>query len=176
MSPRTDAHGAAKAAPIPERIATPIVWLGGAISAFLILVVLCLTTYSVFMRYVLNRPPVWIDDLTGYVLVALVMFGVTEAYRGGNHISIDLLTGRLPRSLRKVQTIWSDVCVIAFAAVLIVSTWHAIDFAISFDSYTSGSIEIASWIPQVPLLVGGVLLALFAVARLLGCMFRGTQQ
>ncbi|MBD1549124.1 TRAP transporter small permease [Roseibium aggregatum] len=176
MSPGTNAHGAAKAAPIPERIATPIVWLGGAISALLILAVLCLTTYSVFMRYVLDRPPVWIDDLIGYVLVALVMLGVTEAYRGGNHISIDLLTGRLSRPMRKVQAVWSDLCVIAFSAALIVSTWDAIDFAISFDSYTSGSIEIASWIPQVPLLIGGILLALFAVARLLGRMFRGTRK
>ncbi|MCT7378307.1 TRAP transporter small permease [Chelativorans salis] len=173
MSGNTDNNGAASAAPLTQRLLTPIVWTGGAISTLLILAALGLTTYSVFMRYVIGRPPVWIDQLTGFVLVALVMFGVAEAYRRGNHISIDLLTDNLSRPMRRLRWIWSDLCVLAFSLVLVLSTWEAVEFAHSFGSYTSGSIEIASWIPQLPILIGGLLLGLFSVARLIGHILGG---
>lgn len=153
---------------------TPVVWIGGAISTLLILVALGLTTYSVFMRYVIGWPPAWIDQLTGFVLVALIMFGVAEAYRRGSHIAIDLLTENLSGGMRRLRWIWSDLCVLAFSIVLVLSTWEAIEFAISFESYTSGSVEIASWIPQLPLLFGGLLLGLFAIARLVGHLLAGT--
>lgn len=168
MSGLPDDDGAERAAPLAERIATPIVSLGGAISTLLILAALGLTTYSVFMRYVIGSPPVWIDQLTGFLLVALIMFGVGEAYRHGNHIAIDLLTEDLPPRMRKLRWIWSDLCVLAFSVVLVLSTWETVEFAMAFGSYTAGSIQIASWIPQLPLLIGGVLLGLFAVARLIG--------
>lgn len=173
MSGNSDDQGAASAAPFIERLLTPIIWIGGAISSLLILAALGLTTYSVFMRYVIGRPPVWIDQFTGFILVALVMFGVAEAYRRGNHIAIDLLTENLRGPVKRLRAIWSDLCVLAFSSALVISTWEAVEFAHSFGSYTSGSIEIASWIPQLPLLIGGLLLGLFSVARLFGHIFGG---
>jgi TRAP-type C4-dicarboxylate transport system permease small subunit len=164
---------ATSVASLPERLLTLIVRLGGAISTLLILIALALTTYSVFMRYVIGHPPVWIDQLVGYILVALVMFGVAEAYRRGNHIAIDLLTGNLSGRMDRLRQIWSDLCVLAFSLVIVISTSEAVEFARSFGSFTSGSIEIESWIPQLPLLVGGLLLGLFAIARLFGHIFRG---
>lgn len=175
MSQADNKTGAALVVPMSERIVTPVIWIGGALSALLILFILGLTTYSVFMRYIIAKPPVWIDEVTGYLLVALISLGVAEAYRRGNHIAIDLLTERLPRSTARLRWIWSDLCVLGFAVVLGLSTWDSIEFAHSFGSYSSGAIEIQTWIPQVPLLIGAVLLGLFAVARLIGGFSRGTE-
>ncbi len=150
--------------------------LGGAISSILILLTLGLTTYSVFMRYVLNRPPVWIDELIGYLLVAIVMIGVSEGYRLGSHISIDLLTEGLSPRWRRARWVWSDLCVLAFSIVLGVSTWEAIEFAHSFGSYSSGAIEIQTWIPQVPMLVGAVMLGIISLVRLVGRFLDGREQ
>lgn len=175
MSQSDTKTGAASVAPIFERLATPVVWIGGALSAVLILSTLGLTAYSVFMRYVLSRPPVWVDELIGYLLVALVSLGVAEAYRRGNHISIDLLTERLSRRNARLRWIWSDLCVLGFSVVLGLSTWDTIEFSRSFGSYSSGAIEIQTWIPQVPMLIGSGLLGLFAVARLIGWFTKGTE-
>ena len=164
---------AASAAPFAERLARPLIWSAGAVSTLLILVTLALTVYSVFMRYVIVRPPVWIDELVGYLLVALIALGVAEAYRRDNHISIDLLTEGLRGWKSRVRWIWSDLCVLAFSVVLGMSTWEAIEFAHGFGSYSSGAIEIQTWIPMVPMLVGSVLLGLFALARLIGRFVQG---
>jgi TRAP-type C4-dicarboxylate transport system permease small subunit len=176
MSQDPTKNGAASAASLTERLATPIVWIGGVLSAALILVTLALTVYSVFMRYVVSRPPVWIDELIGNLLGALVSLGVAEAYRRGNHISIDLLTEGLSLRNARLRWIWSDICVLAFSVVLGVSTWAAIEFARGFGSYSSGAIEIETWIPQVPMLIGAILMGMFSVARLIGRFAKGAGQ
>lgn len=154
-----------------SRIARPlaaIVWVGSAMSALLILAILAIVSYAVFMRYAIERPILWGDDMTGNVLVAFVMLGTAEAYRRGDHISVDLLATRFRSRGRRMLAVWSDIAVLLFAVTLAISAWQAIVFARMFDSYTQGSLEIPSWIPQVPLLVGAVLLGAIAVARLAG--------
>ncbi|TIX76508.1 MAG: TRAP transporter small permease subunit, partial [Mesorhizobium sp.] len=69
--------------------------LGGALSALLILVVLAITAVSVFNRYFLGRPLMGVDEATGFLVVAIVMFGAAEALRRGDHIRIDLLFDHL---------------------------------------------------------------------------------
>lgn len=176
MATQDKTEGVPVGAPLSERLVTPIVWLGGAISATLILAALGLTSYSVFMRYVLNAPPTWVDELTGFGLVGLVMFGVAEGYRRGNHITIDLLTSNLSPRMRKLQGVWSDLAVLAIACVLVISTLEAIHFSRDFGAYTSGAIEIGTWIVQLPILIGGALLGLFAVAKLIGRFLPEVQQ
>lgn len=168
MQPDKTEHGAATAAPLPERIATPLVWGAGVLSCILILTTLALTTYAVFMRYVVGSPLVWTDELNGYLLVACIFLGATEAYRRGNHIAIDLLTEKRGPFLTRLRWIWSDLCVLGFSVVLSLSTLEAIEFARMFGSFSSGEIEIETWIPQVPMLVGAILMGLFSVARLIG--------
>lgn len=172
--PRPDAaHGAAEAAPFGERWVGRLVWLCGALSTLLILVALVVTVYAIVMRYVFERPLLWVDELTGYGLVALIMLGMAEAYRRGDHIGIDLLTGRVQGRARRGLAAWADAAVLGFAVVLGWSTWDAISFARAFGSYSAGHIEIETWIPQVPLLIGAVLLGLLAAARLLGRVLGG---
>ena len=159
--------GAADAPLFPDRIVTALVRLCGALSALLILVILAQITVAVVRRYLLDRPLQWNDEMIGYLLVAAVMLGAAEALRRGDHIAIDLLPARVgPRAKRGLQAL-SALSVIAFAAVVGVSIWDSIAFAISFGSYSVGYIEIQTWIPQIPVLIGCVLLALMALVRLL---------
>ncbi len=149
-----------------RRIVGPVVWLGGAISAALIVIMFAVTIYSIFMRYVVNKPLLWADEVTGWALVAIVMLGAAEAYRRGDHISIDLLSSKATGLSQKGVGGVSDLAVLGFALIVGTSTWEAISFARAFGSYTSGSVVIETWIPQVPLLIGSALLGLTAVVRL----------
>lgn len=147
-------------------IAGPVVWLGGAISAVLIVAMFAVTIYAIFMRYVVNKPLLWADEVTGWALVAIVMLGAAEAYRRGDHISIDLLSDKATGLAGQAVALVSDLAVLGFAVIVGTSTWDAISFARMFGSYTAGSVVIETWIPQVPLLVGSVLLGLTAVVRM----------
>ena len=153
-------------------LARPLVWVGGAVSAVLILVAFVITIYSIVMRYFLNEPLLWADEVTGWLLVALVMFGVAEAYRRGDHIAIDLVSSRIHGAAKRVVAVISDLAVLGFATVVFISTWDAITFARMFGSYTSGHIVIETWILQSPILVGSGLLGLMAIVRLAERLFQ----
>lgn len=160
-------------APAAERVLTPIVWLGGAVSTLLLLLTFALTIYAVVMRYVVDQPVVWSNQLIGYLIVALVMFGGAEGYRRQNHIAVDLVTERLAGRARLAVNIWSDLCVLAFAIVLGISTYQSISFARMFGSYSPGAIQIQTWIPQVPMLIASILFGVFALARLADRLIEG---
>lgn len=147
-------------------IAGPLVWIGGAISAALILAMFVVTIYAIWMRYVMNKPLLWADEVTGWALVAIVMLGAAEAYRQGDHIAIDLISARATGIWRVLAGYVSDLAVLGFALIVGTSTWEAISFARMFGSYTAGNVVIETWIPQVPLLIGAGLLAILALVRL----------
>ena len=168
-----DQEEAARASSILGRVLFACAWLGGVLSAILILVVLGIVTYAVIQRYVLHTPLLWGDELLGYMLVAIVMLGAAEALRKGDHIAIDLLTSHAGSRLAKIMAIWSDIAVLAFSVVLGWSAWRAIRFAYDFGEISPGSMEAPTWIPQLPLLFGSALLGLVAATRILERLAQG---
>jgi len=154
-------------------LVTPLVWVAGAISAAMILIMVVVTIYAIVMRYIFNKPLLWADEVTGWSLVAIVMLGAAEAYRRGDHIAIDILSHRLSGRAAMAMELIGHLAVLGFAVVVGWSTWDAIEFARAFGSYTAGHIEIETWYLQVPILVGAVLLGLVATQRVLELVFAG---
>ncbi len=154
--------GAANAPLFPDRLVVALVRLCGALSALTILWIFAQICIAVVFRYLLDRPLQWSDEMIGYLLVAAVMLGAAEALRRGDHIAIDLVTSRLSPGMTRLQQAFAHLSVMVFAAVIGISIWDSISFAHAFGSYSVGYIEIQTWIPQVPVLMGAVLLALMS--------------
>lgn len=159
-------EGAAHAPFFPDRIITGLVRICGALSTVLILVIFAQIVVAVTRRYLLDSPLQWSDELIGYLLVTLVMLGSAEALRRGDHIAIDLVTTRLSPGWARVQNAFAHVSIMAFALIVGMSIWDSIIFARGFGSYSVGYIEIETWIPQIPVVVGMVLLFLSAALGL----------
>jgi TRAP-type C4-dicarboxylate transport system permease small subunit len=162
---------ARRASPTMARLLFAPARFGGIASVLLMLGILGLITWAVAERYFFNRPLPWSDDLAGMLLVAMVGFGMAEALRRGDHIAIDLLSARVGRAGARLRDAWAALAVLVFACVLAWSTSGQIKFAYDFDSYTPGEIEVQTWIPMLPLLVGWVILALTALGQLLEALF-----
>ena len=176
MQPDRNLGGAASAAPFFSRLVFHLVWFCGALSTTLILLTACLTIVAVFWRYVLSNPLRWPNDLTGWALVALVMLGVAEAYRRGDHIAMDLVSAALPGRLRFWQEAWAHISVLLVAIVLGAGSWHMVSFSYDWQAFTAGTIELPLWIPQAPMLIGSMLLGLVAIAKLLSHLAAGRPQ
>jgi len=170
MAHKTKAEGADAAPSVLEAIAAWPVRIAGAVSAALILAVFALVIYAIFQRYFLGTPLKWGDEMLGYLLVALVMCGAAEAFRRGDHIAIDLLPARVGPAAKTGLDLLASAAVVAFSAVLAHSTWHSMQFAYGFGSYSQGYLEVATWIPQIPMFVGACLLGLMAAVRLVSTL------
>jgi C4-dicarboxylate transporter, DctQ subunit len=168
MSPeRGETGGARGASPKLEMAAAIVSRIGGALSALLILIVLAITAISVFNRYVLGKPLLGIDEATGFMVVAIVMFGAAEAFRRGDHIRIDLLFDHVGPRVRWWLELWSSLAVLAFAILLLRSAWHTVAFSRAFEAYSTGYLSLPLWIPQSTMVIGAGLIALSALAGIL---------
>lgn len=164
----TDENQGAGAPPsVIERGIGYLAMLGAGLATLLVLISLAVVGYSVVMRYVLNTPVTWVDELTGFLVVGVVMLGAAEALRRGDHISVDLLTSRLQGRGRRIANIWWMVAVMLVAGALVYSGEIMVRFSHEFEMYSEGYLELPMWIPQSVLLAGAILLGLMALGRII---------
>jgi len=148
-------------------------WIGHAAQAAavagagVVILMMSVVGYSVVNRYILGTPITWTDELSGYLVVALVMLGAAEALRRGDHISVDLITDRLGETGRRVSAIWGNLLVLAMSVALLISVRGTIAYSFGFGIVSEGYMEVPMWIPQSFLVLGPALLALVAISNLL---------
>lgn len=136
---------------------------GMAVAAAGLLLSLCLIGWAVVMRYVFNAAPVWVDEVVGFLLVAIVMLSAARALRHGEHIAVDLLVDRLSVHARRWIRAWAAFAVGVVACVLIVNGWGTARLARMLGLVTEGNLEWPTWMLMVLMPVGGVLLLLAAI-------------
>jgi TRAP-type C4-dicarboxylate transport system permease small subunit len=149
-----------------ERAAAYLTWLFAAVATIVVLLSLALTAYSVVMRYVFDAPVTWTDELSGYLVIVMVMLGAAESLRRGDHINVDLLTSRLGESARRYFDLWAMLVVIAVGVAFIISAAKMVHYSFSFGIFSEGYLEMPMWLPQAVFLLGAVLLVLIAVCRI----------
>ena len=152
-----------------------LAFAAAALSAVLVVFTLGITGYSVFQRYVLGTPLTWTDELSGFLVVAIVMLGAADTLRRGEHISVDLLSSKAVGGTKKILTVWGFVATAFVSAVLLISAWAAVEFSWNIGVYSDGYLEAPLWIPQSFMLVGGGLLLLLCIMRILDLLFKKGQ-
>lgn len=141
--------------------------LAARIAAVLLIGMLAIIGYGVVQRYFFGTPVTWTDELTGYLVVVIVMFGAAETHLRGEHINVDLLTAERRGIAKTIIEIWGEVAVIFVAVTLLIATYATLSYSYNFEILSNGYLEVPMWIPQSSMLVGGVLLLLAAVIRII---------
>lgn len=81
-----------------------------AIAAFIGLV--AVTFIGVIMRYILNAPLLWQEELQLVLIIWIVYFGISAAMRARSHVAIELVVDAFPRTLKMVVEIVGYVIVV----------------------------------------------------------------
>lgn len=149
------------------RALTLLIQSASVLSCLIILAAFGIILYAVTMRYFVGTPINWSDELNGYLIVAMVMFGIGSTLLRGGHISIDLLTARAGPRLSAWVEVLADVAVLLFALMFGWSAWHTVAFSRDFGTYSTGYLETPMWLVQTPMVAGAAFLALAALVRML---------
>jgi len=136
---------------------------GMAVAAASLLLSLCLIGWAVVMRYGFNAAPVWVDEVVGFLLVAIVMLAAARTLRQGEHIGVDLMVDRLAPQARRWAQAWAALAVGVVACVLIVNGWGTASLARMLGLVTEGNLEWPTWMLMLLMPVGGALLLLAAI-------------
>ena len=65
------------------------------IGAMMVIFMMLAISYSVMMRYLLNRPVAWIVEISSYLMLYITFLGTAWLLRQDGHVEIDLFTSHL---------------------------------------------------------------------------------
>jgi TRAP-type C4-dicarboxylate transport system permease small subunit len=121
------------------------------------------TIAAVFMRYLFNAPLQWTEEVSGLLMIWIVMLGGIAAERDGQQLTIPLLPDALPRRVGLVM----NIVVSAFSiAILAYMGWLAWQLA-GRAQYKLTQILGVSWFwIDVAVSVGAAGMAVYTLFRI----------
>lgn len=86
---------------------------------FLISAMLILIAYQVFLRFVMNSPNTWSEELARYLHIYLIFIGGAYATRMRDHIRIDAVINLYPKKIRPFVLGLGEVIWLVFACIIV---------------------------------------------------------
>lgn len=122
--------------------------------------------YSVFMRYVMNAPVTWNEEIVCYMQVWIAYVGISIVARNQDEfIRFDFLIGKLKPRTRSIVLFVEYVLVIALLSVLAV-----VSFKWLIQVYRIGGIstpmKVPNYLPRIVIPVSFVLLLIHYIEHL----------
>ncbi|MES2835196.1 MAG: TRAP transporter small permease [Pseudomonadota bacterium] len=141
-------------------LSTLVLGLAGAALVGMALV----QAWQVFARYVLNDSPGWTEPVALLLMSFAVMFGAAVAVRRESHFAFQTLLHSLPAPVQLVlKSVSRLIAVVAGGGLMILGGTLMLDDW----SVTMAGAPLPSGLKYAALAVGGALILLFAVERLI---------
>jgi TRAP-type C4-dicarboxylate transport system permease small subunit len=122
-------------------------------------------TLQIVSRYTAIIPHyIWTEELARFLLVWMIMIGAMLAVRENTHFVVDVWPRLSPKQAALLDLV-SDVCMFAFAAVLLVWGIEFTDFAWYRISELA---ELPLWLIHIAWPIAGAVWVLFLVEKLGG--------
>ena len=139
----------------------------------LVLIAIGVMLYGVLARYVLlpitnwfDVDPVnffWVEEVGETALAWITLIGAAIAVMDRGHFNLSVLVHRLPARTQKSIDIGTHILIAAFGMLV---AWLGAKLAILNHTLTSPGLEFSlAWL-YLPAAIGGVLMALYAVAMI----------
>jgi C4-dicarboxylate transporter, DctQ subunit len=126
-----------------------------------------LISVGVFSRRVLGSPLLAVDEVSGYLLLAIVFLGLAHTMKAGGHIRADILLEYVPPRVRGGLEALATLLALLFALTLLVGNWVLVAEFYGRGTLSFKYLQIPPWSPGSLLVVGVVLLVLQLLAQLL---------
>jgi TRAP-type C4-dicarboxylate transport system permease small subunit len=151
----------------PEPLLIRIVKVLDSVLASLCAVILglmiAITLVAIFCRYVLSNALSWTEELTRYLMIVVGMFGTALALWTDDHVGFTALVDRLPAWAQKVCRVISYALVGVLGLIITVEgyKWTSVS-----GSAKAQILPIPMWIPMSAIPLGGLLLLLVVLAKI----------
>lgn len=153
-----------------HRLAARLEWLSdaaGAVAGAATLGLTVMVASGVVARRVVNSPLLFVEEVSGYVVLAIVFLGLAHTMKAGAHVRVGVVIEQVRGRARTLLQGASLLLAMAWTIVFLAAAIYQVR-----EYYTQGILSFAYlqtplWIPASFMVVGGVLLTLQCVALLL---------
>jgi TRAP-type C4-dicarboxylate transport system permease small subunit len=147
---------------LPRGLAGAFVLLLCAVVPFIMFAV----SYEVAMRHFFGLVTLWLNDVTGYVLLALTFLGGAFVMARDGHTKVDIVVEHTTQGIRERLTVVNAVLVLLVALVLAMASGFTVVDSYRRNLAMVGIVEVPRWVVLTPIFAGSVLLAAERVLHL----------
>lgn len=148
-----------------------VIWFANicqvTLAGWIVLVIMILTSYGVFVRYVLGKPDLWSFPVSAYLLCFVVFLAAAPALQNGVHVRVDFLARWLPRPIGTGVRLFGELATVGFLLLFSWQAWVVFDRSLQrgyIDESTLGwPLAIVQWV--IPF--GGILMLITQVLLML---------
>ena len=138
-----------------------------AIAAAALVGLVVVQGWQVFARYVINDSPSWTEPVTPLLLSTAMSLSAAAGVRTGRHFSFVLLAEAAGPRAHRAMAVTSEVVVLAIGACLAIGA--AVLWLDGLDVRLAGA-PLPQSSAYLPLCVGGALMGVFALQRLVAAL------
>ena len=127
------------------------------------LAIVLLVSFDVLMRFFLDRPQLFVDEVASFLQVLVIFAGLAQTFRVGGHVRVDLVTSHQPARVRA----WlRAVCLVLGLAFLLIVIWTTARSTLAAHAYgrVSAVMLYPIWVPML-FIPAGLLLMAMAMLR-----------
>ena len=150
---------------MPVREPAAHAWLARAalaVAGSALLLLVAVQAWQVVARYLLNDSPGWTEPVSVLCMTTAMMLGAAVAVRDDRHFSFQLLLHRLPPAMARLLRVAIQLAIAAAGALL--AGWGSVLATDLRDVRTAGA-PMSLGLLYLPVVAGGALILLFALAR-----------
>jgi TRAP-type C4-dicarboxylate transport system permease small subunit len=82
------------------------------------LAITVLVAFDVLMRYFLDQPQLFVDEIASFLQVLVIFWGLAHTWEVGGHIRVDLVTSHLPGGVQAGLRVVTLAVGVAFLAIV----------------------------------------------------------
>jgi TRAP-type C4-dicarboxylate transport system permease small subunit len=139
------------------------------LSALLLAGIVTLFVMEIFMRYAMNAPTKWSNDVISFIMPAMIFLALPEVTRRNQHIAITFLVEAMGDD---VAVKWGRVLALVSANVAALAAWIVASSALkqfSTGILTNTVIQVPKWALLSPIAFSfGVVALIFLTTALIG--------
>ena len=139
-------------------------WAGRAVWVVLIYL-MCLGVFDVMMRYLFNKPSLWIWLTLQFAMVTLACLGGGYALQKGAFVKLDILYGRLPTRTKAILDTITFSFTLLYCSVLIWKGIEAAQASFAMRQMTPTAIRLPLYHLKSLIPLGGLLVLLVAIKK-----------
>lgn len=137
------------------------------ISEVALFALMMITSYAVVARYVFNSPSIYAVEVSTYVLLIVSWAAVGWVHHESRHVSMEALNMRFKGMGKRISDAISELTILIFCSVLVWSGINVVITSIERNYRSASLLKFPLWIAYSVIPIGGVLLGLIALRRLL---------
>lgn len=148
-----------------DKIIFYIGYTGVAIGGVFVVTMMFMVCTNVLLRFFFNKPLIFVEEYSAYLLIALVYLGLAHTARVGGHIRVDVVYRRLPERLQGGFDLITSILLLVVVGVYF---WACLDLfleKIETHAVAIGLLRTPLWIPQTVLVIGLPVLGLEIAAQ-----------